>query len=93
MGIPFDIEFIADSFNLDGRYVGYKVKNDGHINSTYVINFEDGEGCSKKYTLQKINTYVFKDADKLMSNIVGVTSHIKNKLGAYSRRAYSLCVR
>ena len=64
--IPFDIEFIADSFNLDGRYVGYNVKNDGHINSTYVISFEDGEGCSKKYTLQKINTYVFKDADKLM---------------------------
>lgn len=86
MGIPFDIEFIADSFNLDGRYVGYKVKNDGHINSTYVISFEDGEGCSKKYTLQKINTYVFKDADKLMSNIVGVTSHIKNKLGDYERR-------
>ena len=66
MEIPFDIEFIADSFNLDGRYVGYNVKNDGHINSTYVISFEDGEGCSKKYTLQKINTYVFKDADKLM---------------------------
>ena len=56
MGIPFDIEFIADSFNLDGSYVGYKVKNDGHINSTYVISFEDGEGWSKKYTLQKINT-------------------------------------
>lgn len=86
METPFDIEFIADSFNLGGSYIGYKVKNDGHINSTYVISFEDSEGCSKKYTLQKINTYVFKDPDKLMSNIVGVTSHIKNKLDDYERR-------
>ena len=69
MEIPFDIEFIADSFNLDGRYVGYKVKNDGHINSTYVISFEDGEGCSKKYTLQKINTYVFYKIMNLYLNI------------------------
>ena len=57
METPFDIEFIADSFNLDGGYVGYKVKNDGHINSTYVIGFDGGDGCPKRYTLQKINTY------------------------------------
>ena len=65
METPFDIWFIADSFNLDGSYVGYKVKNDGHINSTYVIEFNDSDGCSKKYTLQKINTYVFKDVTML----------------------------
>ncbi len=80
METPFDTEFVADAFNLDGSYVGYKVKNDGHINSTYVIEFEKPDGRAEKYTLQKINTYVFKDTDKLMSNIVGVTSHIKEKL-------------
>ncbi len=80
METPFDKEFIADSFNLAGKYIGYKVKNDGHINSTYVIEFEDDNCCPKKYTLQKINTHVFKDPDNLMSNIVGVTSHIKKKL-------------
>ena len=87
METPFDIEFVADAFNLTDRYIGYKVKNDGHINSTYVLEFEDANGSPKKYTLQKINTYVFKDADKLMSNIVGVTSHIKEKLRKSNKSA------
>ncbi len=80
METPFDLDFIIRSFNLNGKFIGFKLKNDGHINSTYLIEFENANGERNKYTLQKINTYVFKDANKLMSNIVGITSHIENKL-------------
>lgn len=73
---PFDISLITDSFSIGGNYVGSERKNDGNINSTFVLSFVDG-GKMHKYTLQKINTYVFKKPDELMSNIAGVTAHIR----------------
>lgn len=73
---PFDINLITDSFSIGGNYVGSERKNDGNINSTFVLSFVDG-GKTHKYTLQKINTYVFKKPDELMSNIAGVTAHIR----------------
>ena len=41
----------------------------GHINDTYV---------SGDYVIQRINTAVFKDPEKLMSNIMQVTDYLKN---------------
>lgn len=78
MSKPFDIELISDVFGVKGEFTGYEKINNGHINSTYTLIFEDN-GKVKKYVLQMINTGIFKDPDKLMSNIVGVTSHIKRK--------------
>lgn len=46
---------------------------DGHINHTFVTP-------DQKYILQKINTNVFPDADKLMDNINNVTSHLTEKI-------------
>jgi Ser/Thr protein kinase RdoA (MazF antagonist) len=75
MNTAFDLNFILDSFDFDGHFDGFSVKNDGHINSTFVLSFADG----KKYTLQKINTFVFKKPDELMKNIVSVTEFIKSR--------------
>lgn len=75
MATDFDLSFIIDSFCFGSDFKSYETKNDGHINSTYVLSFADG----KKYTLQKINTFVFKKPDELMKNIVGVTQFIKSR--------------
>ncbi len=75
---PFDIEKIAKEFSLNGYYTGYEKINNGHINSTYTLIFEEN-GKVKKYVLQLINTTVFKNPDTLMSNIVAVTGHIRKK--------------
>ena len=72
---PFDLEFILGSFGFKKNYTGFQVKNDGNINSTYVLGFEDGS----KYVLQKINTFVFKKPDELMQNIVSVTEHLRRR--------------
>lgn len=77
--LPFDIDCIAADFSINGNFKEYTALNDGHINSTYVISFDD-KGETVKYTLQKINTGIFKNPDALMSNIVGVTSHIRSAL-------------
>ena len=75
---PFDIEKICKQFSISGEFTGYEKSSNGHINSTYMLIFEENSKV-KKYVLQKINTVVFKDPDKLMSNIVAVTGHIRRK--------------
>ena len=77
--LPCDIDCIAADFSINGTFKEYTDLNDGHINSTYVISFDD-KGETVKYTLQKINTGIFKNPDALMSNIVGVTTHIRSAL-------------
>lgn len=47
---------------------------DGHINDTYITDTDP------KYILQKINTNVFKDYDRLMNNIALVTEFLANKI-------------
>ena len=76
--MPFNIEEICEKFSINGNFTGYEIINNGHINSTYNLIFEDN-GKPMKYVLQKINTVVFKKPDELMSNIVAVTKHIAKK--------------
>lgn len=73
----FPLEEIIKNFNIDGEYIGYYLSNDGHINNTFVLEFDDGLGNIKSYLLQLINTNVFKNPDELMENIVGVTEHLR----------------
>ncbi len=78
MSNPFNLEKICQMFSLDGKFVEYKKNTNGHINSTYILTFdEDGE--IKKYVLQMISTEIFKNPAGLMNNIVGVTKHLKKK--------------
>ena len=76
--MPFNIEEICEKFSINGKFTGYEKINNGHINSTYNLIFEEN-GKIMKYVLQKINTVVFKNPDGLMSNIVAVTKHIAKK--------------
>ena len=65
-----NLNFILDQFVSDCKIAPY---GDGHINDTYLTS-------SKKFILQKINTNIFKDYEKLMGNIEGVTSFLKEKI-------------
>ncbi len=71
----FDIEEIKEHFNFNGEYAGFYPIHNGHINNTYVLEF-DHNGENKAFLLQQINTYVFTDPDKLMENVVGVTEYL-----------------
>ena len=78
MSNPFNLEKICQIFSLDGEFIEYKRNTNGHINSTYILTFNE-DGKIKKYVLQMISTEIFKDPEGLMNNIVGVTKHIKKK--------------
>lgn len=70
---------LCSHFNTEGSYVSHKVVSNGHINSTFVVQFEN-EGKRKGYILQKINKYVFKKPNEVMENISNATNFIKDKL-------------
>ncbi len=70
---------IAAVFHASGTLVSYEVITTGNINSTYWLKYSQGNGITKTYIIQRINTYVFKKPDEIMSNISLVTNHIRSK--------------
>ena len=75
------IESVCRLFQIEGDYrFSTEIKN-GLINKTYKVTFlRDGQ--DKNYILQRINTKVFSNPEKIMQNIVAVTSHIRRKIKA-----------
>lgn len=76
------VEEIIKNFAIDGELKGYSAFGSGHINDTYRLQYEMSDGSVKKFTLQKVNTNVFKDIYGLINNISLVTHHIRKKLRA-----------
>ncbi|HBL40460.1 MAG TPA: mucin desulfatase [Ruminococcaceae bacterium] len=79
MSNSFDIEGIIGHYKLKGEFRACEVIDNGHINNTFVLTFDDN-GSPKQYILQQINTNVFRNPDALMDNYIGVTNQIRNKV-------------
>ncbi len=72
------LEKIGEKFDIPGSFESFEVITAGNINGTYRVNYktENGVNC---YIFQKVNTYVFKNPEYIMSNIAYVTGHIEKK--------------
>ncbi len=70
---------VINQFRTDGECFACKVFGKGHINTTYLISCQNPQGKTIKYVLQAINTYVFKEPEKLMDNIIRVTDFLRSK--------------
>ncbi len=66
---------IARSFDIDAQPVKTTLIDIGHINKTYIIDYDNNE----KYILQYVNTNVFPNLNELMSNAQRVTNYIGKK--------------
>ncbi|MDO5444551.1 MAG: aminoglycoside phosphotransferase family protein [Eubacteriales bacterium] len=77
------LQQIGKAFNLPGPFFSYEEILNGNVNRTFKVNYisDDGTGMAvvKPYLVQKINSYAFRNADELMSNIDKVTEHIRSK--------------
>ena len=69
--MKYDFNNVLSQFNLKGKLVSCEPYGEGHINETYLATFDDN-GKSVRYIVQKINTGLFRDVDKLMHNIVSL---------------------
>lgn len=65
-----DINHILRKFNISTESSTY---GNGHINDTYLSN-------TQKHIIQKINSKVFTNPEKLMDNIEKVTRHLREKI-------------
>lgn len=74
------LECVALNFRIEGKVNAIIPFSKGYINRTYRVETgkEDGSVC--RYTLQRINTDVFPDPDKLMDNFARVTEHLSKNL-------------
>lgn len=74
------LEEIGKKFDIPGVFDSFDTITAGNINGTYRVFYktETGLNC---YIFQKVNTYVFKNPEYIMSNIAYVTGHIQSKCG------------
>ena len=73
------IRKICDQFQIYGDYLVAIPYGSGHINDTFQVTYDQG-GVRLHYTLQRVNTNVFKDPVKVMENIDRVTAHMLHKI-------------
>lgn len=73
------IRSIASHFRVLSDVVNVAPVTRGHINDTYILT-ADKSGLAAKYVLQRINHAVFKDPPAMMTNILRVTEHIRDKV-------------
>ena len=78
-----NIAEICSQFGLNGDITKIKPLTEGHINTAYMVELDGG----KRYTVQNVNTGVFKDPKLLMDNIIAVTEHLKNALTTAGKNA------
>ncbi|NLD52611.1 MAG: aminoglycoside phosphotransferase family protein [Clostridiales bacterium] len=87
------IKGILPNFCFVGRFVQAQEVTSGNVNNTYLLRYRDARG-DNLYTLQRINTYVFKNPDEVMRNIAMVTDHLRasliRTLGTAERRVLEL---
>ncbi len=72
-------EAIAN-FKYEGTLVEDRPYGNGHINDTFLLIFDRGDGEKVKMILQRMNKTVFPKPVELMENIMGVTSYLRKKI-------------
>jgi hypothetical protein len=69
---------IIAQFNTEGGDFEISNFGSGHINDTYLV--KSSTDTHAGYLLQKINSFVFKNIDGLMNNMLFVVNHLKQKI-------------
>lgn len=76
-----EITNILNQFNFKGELDECNLFGSGHINTTYLAKYNE-DGKERYYVLQKVNTNIFPDIDKLMDNVFSVTDFLREKIKA-----------
>ena len=70
------LDHVTDSIPIEAFWSECKIDVkeivDGLVHKTYLVEVD-----GMRYILQRINTFVFKEADKVLSNIQKVTAHLE----------------
>jgi Phosphotransferase enzyme family len=73
-----ELREVAESFDIKGELLSINTHKSGLINQSYISTWSH-KGGNRRYIHQKINHQVFPNVEGLMSNILAITRHLKNK--------------
>lgn len=82
-------EEVIKQFNIPGKFIEIKQITTGNIHKTYRAVYDEN-GQEKKYLIQQINNYVFKNPYDVMNNIEGITSHLQKELNKIGDTAHTV---
>lgn len=74
-----DKEFIVRQFQIKGKIKLIRNIGNGYVNRTFLVEAYTEDGKRHRYTLQRVNTNVYRNMDALMSNFVLITEHLHEK--------------
>jgi len=77
--IQYDFGKIGKAFGIPGDFMLAIPYGTGHINDTFQATFNQS-GSIIHYTIQRINTQVFKKPTELMENVARVCDHLSGNL-------------
>lgn len=84
-----DLSQIVSQFQFEGELIDITPYGSGHINSTFLVRLKQADDSVQRLILQRINTFVFTEPEKVMANIEQVTAHLRQKIvqeGGYPSR-------
>lgn len=74
---------VAAAFDFEGRVERIEYPyGEGHINDTALLWVGAERGGPRRFIIQRINRYVFKEPQRVMDNLAGVTAHLRAKIAA-----------
>ena len=68
------------AFDFGGQVVGAVRHGQGHINDTFCVHTQAGDGPCRRFILQRLSSVAFHDPAALMENIVGVTRYLRRMI-------------
>jgi hypothetical protein len=77
-----DLAGIISQFCIPGNLSEARSFGCGHINDTHAVSLRQPDGSVRRYILQRINHFVFKDPEALIENVEWFTHHLHNKIVA-----------
>ena len=75
----YDFKKIASNFQIKGNFLSCEPYGEGHINQTFLL-LTEASGATYKYILQRVNSTLFTDVERLMNNIKQVTEFARSKI-------------
>ncbi len=79
-GPEFDFLSIVPHFAFEGDFLEAARYGQGHINDTFAARFRLPDGRIRRYLVQRINTRVFREPERLMENIQAVTTFLRQRI-------------
>lgn len=75
-----ELQEVLHQYSNLGALKSCHTYGNGHINNTFLLEFDRNDSMNGKAILQEMNRAVFQNPEELMENIVAVTSHLREKI-------------